>query len=312
MRYGLFWTVGTALTALLGYCSLHLCSGPEQQGAGSFTNSVGLRMVQIEGGTFTMGLSSEELPRVLGERAASHQLLAEQFRRVDVTIEREFFCSATEVTNGEYRTFVDETGYPYAGTSVGPSGLKGLVGRDEEAPAARFLEDDKPVVLVSWVDAVEFCQWLSTRERKHYRLPTRAEWEYVARAGRPDSPCFSPRSEEFGEYAWFSENADSGTHPVAMRAPNAWGIHDMYGNAAEWSSTIAAPELVRADQEWALAQQGVDREMMAIIKMAHEGTQAWACGGGFLSAQLSCAAARGLRVDSRSPAVGFRVVADDW
>ncbi len=280
--------------------------------AEAFENSVGMSMVRIQAGTFEAGLRDDEMERVLGRRVAESPKLAAQFKRREVTIPSAFYCASKETTNAQYLLFLQDSDYPYAGTARGPEGIKGLVAEVHEDSAARFVGAEKPVVLVSWVDAVAFCQWLSARERRHYRLPTRVEWEYVCRAGGAGPLGSSAGSDDMGKYAWFSDNADSRTHPVGTREPNAWGIYDMHGNAAEWSSTIVAPKLVRADQEVTLAQPGVDEEMRALIQMIHEGTHGWTCGGAFSSARLSCARAGCLRVDSRDPGVGFRVVAEDW
>lgn len=82
----------------------------------------------------------------------------------EVTIRQSFRMGATEVTNAQYERF-----------APGHRRYRGMSGISRE--------DDEPVVFVSWHDAVAFCQWLSKREGKLYRLPTEAEWEYACRAG---------------------------------------------------------------------------------------------------------------------------------
>lgn len=75
-----------------------------------------------------------------------------------------------------------------------------------------------------------FCEWLSKKTGKHYRMPTEAEWIYLAQAGSDKVPPLA-------DVAWFVDNANDKTHPVAKKKPNAWGIYDTLGNAAEWADT---------------------------------------------------------------------------
>jgi formylglycine-generating enzyme required for sulfatase activity len=116
----------------------------------------------------------------------------------------------------------------------------------EFARAARFNNDEweepekqgenHPVVNVNWNDANLFCKWLSNSEDRRYRLPTEAEWEYAYRAKSKDAYIFGDDPRALGAHAWFKENADDSTHPVGMKAKNAWGLYDMAGNVAEWCS----------------------------------------------------------------------------
>jgi formylglycine-generating enzyme required for sulfatase activity len=101
-----------------------------------------------------------------------------------------------------------------------------------------------PVEKVSWRDALSYCQKLTARDQASgalpmgyvYRLPTEAEWEYACRAGTATRFSFGndPGYLQVGEYAWFSENSDSQTHPVGTKTPNPWGLYDMHGNVLEW------------------------------------------------------------------------------
>jgi formylglycine-generating enzyme required for sulfatase activity len=91
-----------------------------------------------------------------------------------------------------------------------------------------------PSIHITRYAAEQFCVWLSKKTGKKYRLPTEAEWTYAARAdGQP--------VEDLKESAWFWDNSDDKTHPIGQKAPNAWGLHDMLGNVAEYVTIPGEP-----------------------------------------------------------------------
>jgi len=99
---------------------------------------------------------------------------------------------------------------------------------------SNFQGDNLPVENVSWDQAVQFCQKLSTQTGLEFRLPSEAEWEYACRAGSKTSYCFGEDSNQLKEYAWYYDNSNNQTHPVGGKNPNAWGLYDMHGNVWEW------------------------------------------------------------------------------
>jgi len=178
----------------------------------NFTNSLGATMIFVPSAEFTIGSDAEDAAP--NERPMSH-----------VTVTR-FYIARYLITNADYEQF------DRAHTS-------------KRAPSAG---DRHPVVYVSSLDAIKFCNWLSTRERRKYRLPTEAEWEYAAKGnenrkfpwgnqeGRGDLANFADRNTAF---AWSDREIDCGyaeTSPVGAFPLGAspFGIEDMAGNIWEW------------------------------------------------------------------------------
>jgi formylglycine-generating enzyme required for sulfatase activity len=91
-----------------------------------------------------------------------------------------------------------------------------------------------PVETVSWDDAQIFCRKLNLKTGQKYRLPSEAEWEYACRAGTQTRYYFGNDEQQLREYAWYSKNSVSKTHPVGQKKPNNWGLFDMNGNVWEW------------------------------------------------------------------------------
>ncbi|MBI1763908.1 MAG: formylglycine-generating enzyme family protein, partial [Acidobacteria bacterium] len=101
-----------------------------------------------------------------------------------------------------------------------------------------FKGTDRPVERVSWNDAQQFCQRLSQMTGKQFRLPTEAEWEYAARAGKTTEYSFGDDEKLLDQYAWFSSNSGNQTHTVGQKQRNQFGLYDMYGNVWEWVQDV--------------------------------------------------------------------------
>jgi formylglycine-generating enzyme required for sulfatase activity len=117
------------------------------------------------------------------------------------------------------------------------------VGRDAQlrpskpygAPDRGFGHAGYPALAMTYHSAEMYCQWLSQKTGRTYRLPSEAEWQYACLAGADQSPA-QQGAEALGKVAWYWDNAQDKTHPVGKKQPNGWGIYDMLGNVAEWAT----------------------------------------------------------------------------
>ena len=93
---------------------------------------------------------------------------------------------------------------------------------------------DCPVENVSWKDIAQFIRKLNQKTGQNYRLPSEAEWEYAARGGSSTDALFADNAAALDDQAWYIANSRKAPRPVASKKPNAFGLHDLYGNLWEW------------------------------------------------------------------------------
>jgi formylglycine-generating enzyme required for sulfatase activity len=184
-------------------------------------------MLHIPAGRFTMGSPPDE-PERHQDEGPQHQVEL-----------RDFFLSRIPITQAQW--LVVAGWQPLSGEEpwlreLHPDPVSKL------NDAERFLGHERPVVNVSWAEAMEFCRRLSLRTGKHYTLPSEAQWEYACRAGTTTPFHFgetiSPELANFnGNYTYREgqkgvyreQTTNAGSFPA-----NAWGLHDMHGNVWEW------------------------------------------------------------------------------
>lgn len=109
-------------------------------------------------------------------------------------------------------------------------------------PDRGYGHEGYPAIGMSYHNAVQFCAWLSKKTGRDIRLPTEAEWEYAARAGRSAEEM---KAIELDAVAWHYDNANFKTNPVGKKNANPWGLHDMLGNVAEWCRGVNDEPVVR-------------------------------------------------------------------
>lgn len=186
-----------------------------------YRNPLQMHFITIPAGEFTMGSSDPEAIaiQIPDGNAAT---LADETPAHRVRLLQPFLLGRTEVTQGQWLAVMENR--------PGPSELW-------QRPDWQQL----PVVSVSWPMAQRFTEELSKLDPSHhYRLPSEAEWEYAARAG--SDGIYPWPEDDIEQHAWFIHNSGDQPQPVASRQANAFGLHDMIGNAWEWTADWYSPD----------------------------------------------------------------------
>jgi formylglycine-generating enzyme required for sulfatase activity len=276
------------------------------------TNSLGMRLVRIPAGKFMMGSPDSDSDASSGEMPQH-----------EVEITKAFYLGVHTVTVGQFQDFVRDAGYQTEAEKDG----KGGWGYNEqtrkfEGPKQQYTwkntgweqTTEHPVVNVSWNDAVAFCEWLSRKEGKQYRLPTEAEWEYSCRAGTitryysgndvesvrevaniADASFKQKYSEVTWAVAW--DDGFPFTAPIGRFKPNDFGLYDMHGNVLQWCADWYDEKYYRNGP--AQDPQGPSAGSFRVFR-----------GGSFSIRPVDCRAARRFKnvPAFRNCLLGFRVV----
>ncbi len=175
------------------------------------TKKLDIKFIKVAGGEFFMGGNKED-SSTCEDELPLHGV------KLDT-----YYISAYEITNEQYSIFCYDTGreLPYGAKKRSPN---------------------SPVVYVSWVDAVDFCKWLSDISNKDYRLPTEAEWEYAARGGVKSKGYIYAGGNDINKVATFDlsdfnmqDSLDLKIiDDIGKKKPNELGVYDMSGSVWEW------------------------------------------------------------------------------
>jgi formylglycine-generating enzyme required for sulfatase activity len=293
------------------------CSAGIPRAGSSFRDCEGCpEMVTIPAGRFLMG----SLPAETGNRGWPAKVGGNERPRHEVTIARPFAIGKYEVTRGQFAAFVAATGYQttggcldFSGSAMGPASQEGDWRNPGFAQA-----DDEPALCISWLDAQAYAGWLSQKTGQPYRLPSEAEWEYVARAGTTTAYAWGDSLDGACQHAnvhtepgWKPGGARNATGdtpftcddgvqrsaPVGRYRANAFGVHDMHGNAYEWTADCNHPDYQGAPTDGS-AWADDPACMFRIMR-----------GGAFINGprQTRSASRVGRPASGRASSLGFRV-----
>ena len=226
---------------------------------------IAITMLPIPAGSFLMG-SPEGEPDRFDDEGPQHE----------VTLGA-FWMAQTPTTQAQWRTVA---GWP-------------KVELDLEPDPSCFKGDRRPVGLVSWRDAQEFCRRLSQRTGQRYGLPSEAQWEYACRAGSSTPFYFGATLTPEQANCKDSETVEVASHPA-----NAWGLHDMHGNVWEW-----------CQDHWHSNYEGAPNDGSAWEYCSLGGVQRLLRGGSWINHPRICRSAYRLNYppDDRYYGIGFRV-----
>lgn len=170
-----------------------------------------------------------------------------------VVAPRAFYIGRTEVTVGQFREFVNQTGYRTNAETVGKAVIYDVSEASKPAIVSQpgfswrktsyAMTDEHPVVHLTWRDAQAFCEWLSKSEKADYRLPTEGEWEHACRGGSMAPWSCGADPKLLADCAWVLSTFDGhfATRQVASKQANNFGLFDMHGNAWEWCRIESQP-----------------------------------------------------------------------
>ncbi len=164
-------------------------------------STIAINLALVKAGTFLMGCHGEA-PYPYDDELPLHK----------VTLTEDYYISTTEVTQDLYEAVMGNN------------------------PSGSVVGEKYPVARVSYYEALQFCENLSTITGRNFSLPSEAQWEYAARGGHlaPEPQPTYAGSNDIDKVAWYKDNSGQEAHPIAQKRPNILGLYDMSGNVYEW------------------------------------------------------------------------------
>jgi serine/threonine protein kinase len=200
------------------------------------SNSLGMKLILVPPGKFQMGSTARQMDDAIVHVPSSTRWLLREESQKPGKIEEPFWIGASEVTVAQFRAFVEATNYRTTAERDG----KGA----ERPPSEGKLAEAKPefiwkhsdfasnpqfpVVCVTLADTKAFCKWLSEQDNRKYYVPTEVQWEYACRAGAVTQWPWGDDPSAANQFAALTSRS-----VVEDKQPNAFGLYDMLGNAAE-------------------------------------------------------------------------------
>lgn len=198
-------------------------------------------MVLIPGGTFVMGSPESEAGRQDHE-GPQHKVRLDPFYLCTTETTLELFLAYYQETVSAKKDFFEMQQAQKDKEKADKEDVHAITGPTPVyGDLTMGYEETHPAIGMTWHNAVTFCRWLSQKTGKTYRLPTEAEWEYAARAGTTYAFGCGDDPNRLVDVAWYEDNTDVETQPVAQKQPNAWGLYDMLGNVCEWVYDFYSP-----------------------------------------------------------------------
>ena len=167
-------------------------------------------MILVEGGTFTMGATSEQGSDAESDEKPTHRVTLSSYYIGETEVTQELWEAVMGTTVRQQRDKANKE-WPLGGVGY-----------------------NYPMYYISWDECKTFISKLNSLTGKNFRMPTEAEWEFAARGGNKSQSYKYSGSNTIGNVAWYTDNSGGETHPVKTKSPNELGIYDMSGNVWEW------------------------------------------------------------------------------
>ncbi len=264
--------------------------------SGDFVNFINMEFVDIQEGHFFMGscnrsIQDKKQGQCKNQSPQDENAFRDELPKHHVKLTKKIQMGVHEVSVKQYMHFVEEDG----------ADLK----NNKDFLSYNPTENNRPVTYLSWGDVERFLSWLNREKPAEdpalYRLPTEAEWEYAARAGKTTIYFFSNSPSTLVEYAWYEDGRQNQVnpvlHPIGSKQPNPWGVYDMFGNVWEWVA------------DW-YDSQYYDNSSFQNPRGPNSGQKRVIRGGAFNFDATYCRAAarESYPPNARSRSIGFRVV----